>query len=255
MVHCLPPCGFARCYVLSDREGLAVVDVGSVGAADDAVRFITDLPGVSLAQVRLVLATHFHIDHIGGVARFLEFCPPGTKVCLHPLAVQYLRGQRRLSFLNGWMTGFLSAAVASTGYVRRVSHLHFGSMAGVPLPLLRDRCNFGVDADRILPLDGGGRRRYPLGFGGWDVLETPGHTEDSICLYQEAEGRLLTGDTILNLDGARGPQWNRFCWNRQEILRSIRELKSELSPRTLYPGHGEVYTTSGESALSGLPGS
>ncbi len=252
MVHCLPPCGFARCYVLSDREGLSVVDVGSVGAADDAVRFITDLPGVSLAQVRLVLATHFHVDHIGGVARFLEFCPPGTKVCLHPLAVQYLKGQRKLSPLKGWVPGFLSAALVSLGYVRRLSHLDFGPLAGVPLPVLRDRCGIGVGEDRVLPLNGEGRKRYPLGFGGWEVLETPGHTEDSICLYQEAEGRLLTGDTILNLGGARGPELNRFCWNRLEISRSFEMLKAELSPRVLYPGHGETYTNNGENVLGSV---
>ena len=250
MVHCLPPCGFARCYVLSDREGLAVVDVGSVGAADDAVRFITDLPGVSLAQVRMVLATHFHVDHIGGVARFLEFCPPGTKVCLHPLAVQYLKGQRKLCRLGGWGTGFLSAAAGSLSYVRRTSHLNFGPLAGIPLPFLRDRHDIGVDPDRIFPLDGAGRKRYPLGFGGWEVLETPGHTEDSICLYHEEERRLLTGDTILNLDGAWGPRLNRFCWQREEIVRSFHWLKAELSPGVLYPGHGEAYPGNGGNVLS-----
>ncbi|NPU84175.1 MAG: MBL fold metallo-hydrolase [Syntrophaceae bacterium] len=250
MVHCIPPCGFARCYVLSDREGLAVVDVGSVGAADDVVGFIGSQPGLSMAQVRFVLATHFHVDHIGGVARFLEFCAPGTKVFLHPLAMQYLQGKRELCFLKGWVPGFLSAALVSMGYVRRLSHLDFGPLAGIPLPILRDRRSFGVDADRLLALNGGGRTRYPLGFGGWEVLETPGHTEDSICLYQEAEGRLLTGDTILNLDGIRGPELNRFCWNKREIRRSFDMLKAELSPRTLYPGHGEVYSSNGENVLS-----
>jgi hydroxyacylglutathione hydrolase len=246
MVHCLPPCGFARTYVLSDREGLAVVDIGSVGAAEDAVRFISDQPGLSLAQVRFIVATHFHVDHIGGIARFLEFCPPDTKVLLHPLALQYLRGERTITPLKGWVTGFLSAALGSAGYVHRASHLNFGSFAGIPLPLLRGRRDIGVEADRILPLDADGRKRYSLGFGGWDVLESPGHTEDSICLYQEPSGRLLTGDTILNFNGPRGPHLNRFCWSETEIRNSFRQLKAETNPRVLYPGHGEAYSGNGD---------
>ncbi len=189
MVHCLPPCGFSRCYVLSDREGLAVVDVGSVGAAEDAVRFITGQPGLSMAQVRFVLATHFHVDHIGGVARFLEFCAPGTKVFLTTLAIQYLQGQRKLCSLKGWGTGFLSASVASMGYVRRLSHLNFGSLAGIPLPILRDHCDIGVDADRIFPLDGAGRKRYPLGFGGWTSWKPRGTRKTrSACTRKRKDG-------------------------------------------------------------------
>jgi glyoxylase-like metal-dependent hydrolase (beta-lactamase superfamily II) len=145
------------------------------------------------------------------------------------------------------MSGFLSAALVSAGYVHRASHLNFGSFAGIPLPLLRDRHDIGVTADRIVPFGGAGRGRYPLGFGGWDVLETPGHTEDSICLYQEGEGRLLTGDTILNFNGPRGPYLNRFRWDGEKIRSSFIKLKKEICPRTLYPGHGEVYEGNGNT--------
>lgn len=247
MIHCLPACGFSRSYVLSDREGLAVVDIGSIGAAEDAARFISDQPGLSLAQVRFVLATHFHVDHIGGIAHFLGFCPPDARVLLHPLAIQYLRGERQVSLLTGWISGFLSSAVVSAGYVHRFNHLRFGSLAGVPLPFLRGCCGIGVGAEQIRPLEAAGRQRYPLGLGGWDVLETPGHTEDSICLYQEEERRLLTGDTILNFNGPRGPFLNPLCWNREEIRKTLRWLKASISPRTLYPGHGEPYANSGNA--------
>jgi len=72
MVLCDSAGGLARSYVISEAEGLVVVDVGSIGTAEDVAIFIKRLPGRSLQDVKCIVATHFHIDHIGGIGRLLK---------------------------------------------------------------------------------------------------------------------------------------------------------------------------------------
>jgi hydroxyacylglutathione hydrolase len=87
-------------------------------------------------------------------------------------------------------------------------------------------CDVRVDDGEELRLGGSALR----------VLHTPGHTEDSICLYDGRE--VFTGDTIFV--GTIG----RFERERaQEMYSSLHDVILRLPPATiLYPGHdyGEV---------------
>lgn len=66
------------------------------------------------------------------------------------------------------------------------------------------------------------------------VIETPGHTEGSICLYEPNKKILFSGDTLFNkniygrtdLPGG----------NKEQLKKSINKLK-KLKIRKLYPGH------------------
>lgn len=69
------------------------------------------------------------------------------------------------------------------------------------------------------------------------VLHTPGHTKGGICLYQENEKILFSGDTIF-----------RGTWGRtdlptssfESIIKSITEKIMTLPENTIiYPGHGK----------------
>lgn len=71
------------------------------------------------------------------------------------------------------------------------------------------------------------------------IIHTPGHTAGSICLYNEAENLLFSGDTM-------------FCgtWGRtdlptgsfEEIIKSITQKLIMLPDETIvYPGHRKIY--------------
>lgn len=77
------------------------------------------------------------------------------------------------------------------------------------------------------------------------VLETPGHTPGSVCLYVPALATVFTGDTLV----AGGPgMTGQSCSDFPTILRSIREqlLSLPLQTRVL-PGHGEATTVRDEA--------
>ena len=73
------------------------------------------------------------------------------------------------------------------------------------------------------------------------MLETPGHTEGSICLYDEASGTLISGDTLF-LGGYGRTDFMGGSFDA--MLASLVRL-SKLDIRELFPGHGstcESYT-------------
>jgi glyoxylase-like metal-dependent hydrolase (beta-lactamase superfamily II) len=65
------------------------------------------------------------------------------------------------------------------------------------------------------------------------VVNTPGHTCGSICLYDEATGSLFSGDTVF----ASGIGRTDFpSGSADELIRSLKKLSS-MNIGTLYPGH------------------
>jgi glyoxylase-like metal-dependent hydrolase (beta-lactamase superfamily II) len=68
------------------------------------------------------------------------------------------------------------------------------------------------------------------------VLHTPGHTSGSICLYEESQGLLFTGDTAF----ARGTLTGVYeSGSRGDHVSSLQRLLA-LPVRVLLPGHGHV---------------
>ena len=259
MIHAVPNCGLARSYVVSGKDGLMVVDVGSVGTAEDVLDYMKSQPGMSLNMVKYITATHFHIDHIGGIGRFLAECPPTVRVLFHNLVKGYLEEKARISLIGQWCVGLLPATLVSLRYVNKISHFQFETPAGIPLPGLRnivrlpyeERINyFGTEED--LPLSNAALferqnkgpafpalKRYHLGFDQWEVIETPGHTEDSVCFFNALSEELICGDLIVNMEKNGRGKLNRFCWNKAAIVNSYESLLASISVKTVYPGHGD----------------
>jgi glyoxylase-like metal-dependent hydrolase (beta-lactamase superfamily II) len=68
------------------------------------------------------------------------------------------------------------------------------------------------------------------------VVAAPGHTPDHLTFHETRSGSLFTGDAVLGrgtsvIDPPEG--------DLAAYLRTLRRLR-ELSPRTIYPGHGPV---------------
>ncbi len=244
-VHPIPNTGFARAYLIEGKEGLLAVDVGSVGCAKDIADYVTRVMKRPLDDLLYITATHFHIDHIGGIGHLLAICPPRTRVLFHALVNDYLTGGKKISLIRNWLVGLTPATVVSTRYLRRLSHLIVESLTGIPLPGLRSIIRFPVGPDRIDYFGGEGERISSLndfGFEGWETLLTPGHTEDSLCFFNKTTGELLSGDLIINISKDGRGELNRFHWRGDLIRKSYASLRGTIDPAIIYPGHGEVIT-------------
>ena len=73
-----------------------------------------------------------------------------------------------------------------------------------------------------------------MGDAYFEVIHTPGHSSDSICLYNRAEGVLFAGDTPLLLASATGTYEPDFLAALEKVC--ARDV------RTIYFGHGPPLT-------------
>jgi glyoxylase-like metal-dependent hydrolase (beta-lactamase superfamily II) len=140
--------------------------------------------------------------------------------------------------MRNWITGLLPTLIGGAFGIRKWSDLAFDGPAGVPLPFFRDRqcVSYG---DRIRYLEGNRLPRSRIGFGGWEVIAAPGHTEDSVVFFNESSGELISGDLILGRKDGRG-YVNRFCWDECRIRGTFTALMETIRVRIIYPGHGAV---------------
>ncbi|NVM22303.1 MAG: MBL fold metallo-hydrolase [Desulfobacterales bacterium] len=65
----------------------------------------------------------------------------------------------------------------------------------------------------------------------FEVIHTPGHTSDSICLYGPEDGALFSGDASLIISDTDGSYQESFVGALEKIAR--RDIKA------IYPGHGQ----------------
>jgi glyoxylase-like metal-dependent hydrolase (beta-lactamase superfamily II) len=237
--------GFARAYLIEGSEGLMAVDVGSPGCAKDIAGYITRVLGRTLDDLKYITATHFHIDHIGGIGHLLDMCPPRTRVLFYYMVKDYITGRKKISLIKNWFVGLPPATMVSARNLRRFSHLGVESLTGIPLPGLRNIIRLPFSRDRIDYFGSERRKIYPLddlGFKEWDAIKTPGHTEDSVCFFNRTTGELISGDLIINISKDGRGELNRFHWSRNVIKESCDYLRSTIKPVVIYPGHGEVIT-------------
>jgi glyoxylase-like metal-dependent hydrolase (beta-lactamase superfamily II) len=80
----------------------------------------------------------------------------------------------------------------------------------------------------------------------WEVIHTPGHTIDGICLYHEPTRTVITGDTVLpdsigDADKTAGGQLDHYLYGLKQLLR--RDIAHVL------PGHGVPVAVTGRRTV------
>ena len=176
------PIRYTFCYLLMGDDDAVVVDPGwdSQQGWESLIAGLRDA-GVDPSEIGGIVVTHIHPDHHGLSARLAAVAPdawigmmPADAVLLRDEFVQGRpRAEREWLFRQG--VGPEEIAEVETDPARFAA---FAAMAS-PTRNLAD--------DSMLPLSG---RRIR-------VIATPGHTPGHLCLYDEDENLLLTGDHVL----------------------------------------------------------
>jgi len=162
-------------------------------------------------------------------------------------------GVRELEGTNTWIVGEAPAIVIDPG-PNHAGHLHevartAGAVGAIAithdhpdhapgaLPLAEVT---GATVYAARPVEGMERIRdgdlVSAGPAALSVVAAPGHTPDHLTFHEARSGSLFTGDAVLGrgtsvIDPPEG--------DLAAYLRTLRRLR-ELSPRTIYPGHGPV---------------
>ena len=191
-----------NCYILV-RDGLTVIDTGLPGSGKKILSYIRNNLYREPGEIKTIIITHFHMDHIGGIAA-LKKAAPDLKVAIGKADAGYLDGSIPLPVYPGFR-----------GILLRVADTVMNPGLFPPDILLND-------GDRI---------------DGLSCIHIPGHTPGSIGLLDEATKAFFAGD-ILRSDGktlAEGPA--PFTLDPAAAHRSIRKIAA-LDFEILLPGHG-----------------
>ena len=157
------PARAANTYLVEASKGLVLVDTGLPGSEKRILKAIARL-GRTPSDLKLVLLTHRHLDHIGSAAALKK--QTGAKLASHPFEKPYAAGTLVISVPSAW--SFYGRIV------RKLTTLEYWS-----LKLFRiikfQTAHVDLAADEESVLDA-------VGLDG-SVLWTPGHTKGSVTLF------------------------------------------------------------------------
>ncbi|MFP3989814.1 MBL fold metallo-hydrolase [Streptomyces sp. E11-3] len=214
-----------QAYLWRDGDALTLVDGGPAGSGPRIAEAITDL-GLRPTDVRRIVLTHFHEDHMDGAVEFAA--PSGAPVLAHRLDAPFVRGE-----VPGPPPVFEDWELPIFAEVAKV------------LPPRPAQPGY---AGEVRELDGG----EVLDFGdGARVVPAPGHTDGSIALHLPRHGVLFTGDAIAAspIDGQ--VMLGVFNLDREQALASLGELAA-LDSQVACFGHGDPVTENASAALRAL---
>lgn len=184
-VYAISEPGHVNSFVIEGSDRSLLLDTG-LGIANirQTVEGITSRP-------LMVVNTHHHFDHTGGNFLFPE-------ISIHSSGVELLRRPVGDDLPRSYM-GYTEALLKAWDVYKlsddRFFHLITKARLIRPLPLEFDPHQYRILPTRDIKSLAEGDR-IDLGGRSLTVLYTPGHSPDTICLLDEANGLLFGGDTI-----------------------------------------------------------
>jgi glyoxylase-like metal-dependent hydrolase (beta-lactamase superfamily II) len=182
-------------FVILD-DAVTLIDAGFKAAAPrilDAVRKLGKQP----ADIKLIILTHSHFDHSGGVRDIRR--QAGARVACHRADI--------------------SVVGAPLPYPRAVQRT-----LDLP-PLTRLRSRFGITASDVdLVLEGGETLDV---LGGLRVIHTPGHTPGSVCLLSPSRRLILVGDALVRRGSTVNCARRTVSTDFQDAARSVRVIAQQ----------------------------
>jgi len=152
-------------FVIVEDAGLTLIDAGTSGTVDTIIAQI-EAAGHAISDIKRIIITHAHSDHIGGLAELIK--RSGAQAIAHQDEVGDIEQTsvapptalwiRVLGWLMARFNKLMPAKVAVT--------VQDGEMIDV--------------------------------LGGLRVIHTPGHTPGCIVLYQPEQQLLFCGDVLFN---------------------------------------------------------
>ena len=193
-----------------------VVDPAGCSLSGDSYTVVEYLRKNNLICVAVVL-THGHFDHISGISHIIEAFPR-ARIAIHAKDAQELLnppGDMNLFTLQNFGIPDMAEVLQNQP---------------APTDLLSGTETLGVLAQDTQPIG------LKDALSQWQVLPTPGHSPGSICLYNETEKVLISGDTLF-ADGYG--RTDLPGGNENLIGRSLALLEQDIPTGTyLCPGHG-----------------
>lgn len=216
--------GLVNSYLIEDRGAVTIVDCGAPGYWKALPAELAAM-GRTLDDVRAVVLTHAHTDHLGFAERIRR--ERHVPVSVHELDVALTKKPAYPKWKGSLDLGaafrFLAFAIAN-GMARTTPILEVASFAD----------------GATLDVPGSPR-----------VIHVPGHSEGMCAIHFASRDAIFVGDAFVTLDvlsGATEPRLSPFNADASRAYESLARL-DRVDARLVLPGHGAAWTSGLASAL------
>lgn len=215
---------YINAYLIEGDDGYTLIDCGwgLPDVFETLEAALRDL-GRRIADIRWVVATHFHTDHYGMAGTLAKRA--GAKLIMHPLDWAVIDTRFRaidveFARRDAWLArnGFSMAGYASEDRVRRQARRF----------TLKEPDRSVEDGDLL-----------NIGNHRLRVVWTPGHTPGHVCLYDEERKNVFTGDHVLPQITPHIGYWTESDPDPLgKFLASLKKVQA-LGAKTALPAHRE----------------
>lgn len=207
----------SRVYLAVDGNDITLIDTGNPGSGARILQAVGEI-GRSPDDIKHIVITHFHLDHVGGLPELQAWIP--AKTAVHLAEAPHVESPRPLP---NPFTHPLLARICE------------------PYLLRNDPGAARVD---VLLEDGD---ELPA-LGGMRIVHAPGHTAGSISLHFHERGLLLVGDAMQYKFGRLMLPSRLFTEDMDEAVASVRKLAA-LDFETLCFSHFRPILTGADSKV------
>lgn len=199
-----------------DAAEPAIVDTGIASSPIEGMAPALESIGRNIADVRWILLTHGHIDHLGGARALWELTGRRARVVIHEADAFLLRSR--------------DAHLEQYKQVRQ-QYLHNPNGVAEQAATAAKVISGGMEPTMLVR----GGETLPLGRGvNVSVHSIPGHTAGSVAYVVDGQNDVFVGDAVQVHGAANGfPGYEDPAAYRT----SLHYLRDEVRPRRLFLGH------------------
>lgn len=216
--------GPVNTYLFRGRESVTLLDTGTHLTTGDLSAALSRI-GLGFGDIDQVVLSHGHVDHYGAA---LEITRHGrAKVLAHTDDIPAVE------------RGADAPMEAYRHYMKLTGTPKFMRLGMVPMFMWLRRLSRSCPVDQALHQDD----TLVLGDYTGRIIETPGHTRGSVCVYLEDKRILFSGDHILeHITPNALPMFDQNTpfpkrSSQKEFYASLEKIKA-LEPRLIHPAHG-----------------
>jgi len=199
-----------------DAPEPALIDIGVAGSPECTIAPALAAAGIKLSDVKWILATHGHWDHIGGAQTGKDRIHAEGQIALHAADAELMADPR--SHLRGYQGVRFRFVDDPAAYAAHDA-------------LLLENLSGEMAADRALA-DGD---RIDLGGGvTFTTVHTPGHSAGAVTFVLDGPNWAFTGDSV---QGRGGGGTFPLIELPLGYRSSIKKLAEDVKPTRLFMGH------------------
>jgi glyoxylase-like metal-dependent hydrolase (beta-lactamase superfamily II) len=209
-------------YLVRQRDGWLLIDSGieSEACFDAMVAGLASY-GIQPGDLRTILLTHMHPDHIGLANRLIEHS--GARLLMHEAELEHLNSL--LAHGREWATAGLTLGGVPEA-LQRVILMAVRAMRDIVRPLRPDELLQGGEV-------------IETACDELEIVWTPGHSPGHVCAYGRRSKLLFSGDHILT-EITPNISWFLERDTLADFLASLRRLEPYEIDLVL-PSHGEPF--------------